>query len=117
MGASGGGSRALPAAGPGRCRGMIALGVDTSTRAGSVALTEHERVLGEVNLDSGGHHQGRLLRSIDFLLELAGIEISGVGVLAVALGPGTFTGLRVGIATAKGLALAGGIPALGFSTL
>jgi tRNA threonylcarbamoyladenosine biosynthesis protein TsaB len=96
---------------------MIALGVDTSTRAGSVALTEQGRVLGELNLDCGGHHQGRLLRSIDFLLEMAGIEISGVGVLAVALGPGTFTGLRVGIATAKGLALAGGIPAVGFSTL
>jgi tRNA threonylcarbamoyladenosine biosynthesis protein TsaB len=96
---------------------MIGLGVDTSTRAGSVAVLEQERILGELNLASGGHHQGRLLRSIDFLLDLAGLDITRISVLAVALGPGTFTGLRVGIATVKGIALAGGIPAVGFSTL
>ncbi|HEV8375163.1 MAG TPA: tRNA (adenosine(37)-N6)-threonylcarbamoyltransferase complex dimerization subunit type 1 TsaB, partial [Candidatus Polarisedimenticolia bacterium] len=92
---------------------MIGLGVDTSTRAGSVAVLEQERILGELNLASGGHHQGRLLRSIDFLLDLAELDITKISVLAVALGPGTFTGLRVGIATVKGIALAGGIPAVG----
>ena len=96
---------------------MIALGIDTSTPAGSVALVRERRLLGEINLATGGHHQARLLRSIDALLDLAGLDISDVGVLSVALGPGTFTGLRVGIATAKGLAVARMIPAFGFSSL
>ncbi len=96
---------------------MIALGVDTSTPAGSVALAEGERLLGEINLARGGHHQERLLRSIDLLLDLAGLDVSRLAVLSVAVGPGTFTGLRIGIATVKGLALARGIPAFGLSTL
>ena len=96
---------------------MVSLGVDTSTPAGSVAVLDSERLLGELNLVGGGHHQGRLLRSIDLLLDLAGLDVSGVNLLAVALGPGTFTGLRVGIATVKGIALALEIPAFGVSTL
>ncbi len=96
---------------------MIALGVDTSTPSGSVALVEEDRILGEVNLAAGGHHQERLLRGLDLLLDLAGLDISRVEVLGVGLGPGTFTGLRIGIATVKGLALARGIPAYGLSTL
>ena len=87
---------------------MIALGVDTSTPSGSVALVEEDRILGEVNLAAGGHHQERLLRGLDLLLDLAGLDISRVEVLGVGLGPGTFTGLRIGIATVKGLALARG---------
>jgi tRNA threonylcarbamoyladenosine biosynthesis protein TsaB len=96
---------------------MIALGVDTSTADGSVAVVDPGRLLGEVNRTAGGHHQGRLLRSVDLLLETVGMEIGGVDLLAVALGPGSFTGLRVGIATVKGLALARGVPAYGLSTL
>jgi tRNA threonylcarbamoyladenosine biosynthesis protein TsaB len=96
---------------------MLALGIDTSTAAGSVAILQDERLLGEINLATGAHHQERLLRSVDFLLNLVGLEISRVDVLAVALGPGTFTGLRVGIATVKGLAVARGVPTFGFSTL
>jgi tRNA threonylcarbamoyladenosine biosynthesis protein TsaB len=96
---------------------MIALGVDTSTPAGSVALVSAGRILGEINLDAPGHHQERLLRVVDLLLDLSGTRMADVGVLGVGLGPGTFTGLRIGIATVKGLALAGGIPAHGFSTL
>ena len=96
---------------------MISLGVDTSTAAGSVAVLQDGRLLGELNLASGAHHQERLLRSIDLMLDLAGLDISRVDLLTVALGPGTFTGLRVGIATVKGLALARGIPAYGISTL
>jgi tRNA threonylcarbamoyladenosine biosynthesis protein TsaB len=54
---------------------------------------------------------------VDLLLDLAGQDVSRVEVLGVGLGPGTFTGLRIGIATVKGLALARGIPAYGLSTL
>jgi len=96
---------------------VLCLGVDTSTPSGSIALVERDRLIAELNLDTQGHHQGRLLRSLDLLLDLAGADFSQVGLLAVALGPGSFTALRVGIATVKGLAVARGIPAHGFSTL
>ena len=96
---------------------MLCLGVDTSTPAGSIALVERDRLVAELNLDSEGHHQGRLLRSLDLLLDFAGVDFSQVGLLGVALGPGSFTALRVGIATVKGLAVARRIPARGFSTL
>lgn len=96
---------------------MIFLGVDTSTPAGSVALVEGDRLLGEINLSAGGYHQERLLRCIDLLLDLTDLDFSRVNALSVGLGPGTFTGLRIGIATVKGLAVAQGIPAYGLSTL
>lgn len=96
---------------------MVALGIDTSTPAGSIGLAEGDNLQGEIHLAAGGHHQERLLRGVDALLDLLGIPIESVGVIAVALGPGSFTGLRVGVATAKGLALARGIPVYGLSTL
>jgi tRNA threonylcarbamoyladenosine biosynthesis protein TsaB len=96
---------------------MVSLGVDTSTPAGSVALVEDDRILGEVNLAAGRHHQVSLLRSVDLLLDLAGVGMDRVDVLGVGLGPGTFTGLRIGIATVKGLSLARGVPAYGLSSL
>lgn len=96
---------------------MLCLGVDTSTPAGSIALVEQDRWVAELNLDSTGHHQGRLLKSLDLLLDVAGADFSKVDLLGVALGPGSFTALRVGIATVKGLAVARSIPARGFSTL
>jgi len=96
---------------------VVALGIDTSTPAGSIGLAEGDSLQGEIHLAAGGHHQERLLRGIDALLDLLGIPIGSVSVIAVALGPGSFTGLRVGIATAKGLALALGVPAYGLSTL
>jgi tRNA threonylcarbamoyladenosine biosynthesis protein TsaB len=96
---------------------VIALGIDTSTPAGSIGLSQGDSLQGEIRLAAEGHHQERLLRGVDALLDLLGLSIGSVGVIAVALGPGSFTGLRVGIATAKGLALARGIPAYGLSTL
>ena len=96
---------------------MVALGIDTSTPAGSIGLAEGDSLQGEIRLAAGGQHQERLLRGVDALLDLLGMPVESVGVIAVALGPGSFTGLRVGIATAKGLALARGIPAYGLSTL
>jgi tRNA threonylcarbamoyladenosine biosynthesis protein TsaB len=96
---------------------VLCLGVDTSTPAGSIALVERGRLVAELNIDSDRHHQGRLLRGLDLLLDLVGVDFSKVALLGVALGPGSFTALRVGIATVKGLSVARKIPAHGFSTL
>jgi tRNA threonylcarbamoyladenosine biosynthesis protein TsaB len=87
---------------------MIVLGIDTSTSATAAALSLADGALFERRDDppAGSHpgHATRLLAMVDGLLADAGIELAAVGRIAVGAGPGTFTGLRVGIATARGLA-------------
>ncbi|HET6374338.1 MAG TPA: tRNA (adenosine(37)-N6)-threonylcarbamoyltransferase complex dimerization subunit type 1 TsaB [Candidatus Polarisedimenticolia bacterium] len=96
---------------------MRALGIDTSTRAGSIGLWGDDGLSGEVDLRSGVTHSEKLLPAVSALLETAGLDVEGLDLLAVACGPGSFTGLRIGIATAAGLAMAATRPLLGFSTL
>ena len=96
---------------------MIALGIDTSTAAGSVGLTDGETLAAELNLRSAGTHSGRLLPSVQALLSASGTRPDQIDVVAVASGPGSFTGLRIGMATARGLAISIGRPVTGFSTL
>lgn len=93
------------------------LAIDTSTPAGSVAITCGEQLIGELFLRAKGTHTDHLLSSIQRLLEMLSLGIEDLNAIAVVLGPGSFTGLRVGIATAKGLALAAGIPLIGVSSL
>jgi tRNA threonylcarbamoyl adenosine modification protein YeaZ len=87
---------------------VLLLAVDTTTPGGSVALLEGEALLGEVGLESGATHSARLFRSVDFLLGALGREIGAVEAFAVAVGPGSFTGLRIGVAAVKSLAFASG---------
>jgi tRNA threonylcarbamoyladenosine biosynthesis protein TsaB len=96
---------------------MLALGIDTSSDAASVGLADHNRLLAELNLRAGNTHSERLVPAIHALLATAGVHSEQVDVFAVAAGPGSFTGLRIGMATAKGLALGVGRPLAGFSTL
>lgn len=93
------------------------LAIDTSTPAGSVAITRGEQLLGELFLKGNGTHTDHLLSSIQLLFEKVSLGIEDLDAMAVVLGPGSFTGLRVGIATAKGLALAAEIPVIGVSSL
>lgn len=96
---------------------MIVLGLDTSTRASSVALMDETGLLGEYFLGAGPPHSERLLFMIDELLGRVGLDFKEIDGLAVAVGPGAFTGLRVGISTVKGLALGGRMPIVPISTL
>jgi len=93
------------------------LAIDTASPTGSVALLAGERLVGEILLHLKTTHSERLLGVIDQLLEAAGLPLSDLDALAVVKGPGSFTGLRVGMATAKGLALALDRPLVGISTL
>lgn len=98
-------------------KGLLTLGVDTSTERRSVALLGGGRVLAE---SSNGLREGgsaNLLSDIDQVLSAAGVKLSEVGLYAAAVGPGSFTGLRAGLATVKGLALTTGRPAVGVQTL
>lgn len=96
---------------------MRLIAVDTTSPRESVALLDGERTLGEVRLDGVASHSQHVLPAVAFLLQSAGIEARALDAFAVAIGPGSFTGLRVGIATVQGLALASGRPAVGVGAL
>ncbi len=91
--------------------------INTATPAGSIALTSGEQVVAELLLNLATPHSDRLLPGIDQLLHATGSTLAGLDALAVVVGPGSFTGLRVGVATAKGLALGAALPLVGISSL
>jgi tRNA threonylcarbamoyladenosine biosynthesis protein TsaB len=93
------------------------LTIDTSSNCSSVALSDGTTLLGECILGEDRCNSGRLLDSIAELLRAAKLAPEGLDAFAVSLGPGSFTGVRVGIATVKGLAIATGKPVVGFSSL
>jgi tRNA threonylcarbamoyladenosine biosynthesis protein TsaB len=96
---------------------VLILAVDTTTPSGSVALLEGDALLGEANVESAATHSARLLRSIDFLLGALGRDIREVEAFAVAAGPGSFTGIRIGVGAVKSLAFASAKPVAPVSTL
>jgi tRNA threonylcarbamoyladenosine biosynthesis protein TsaB len=96
---------------------MIILAVDTTTFAGSVALLENTKLRAEVNIDSSSTHSERLLSSVDFILRVNRMSIQNVDGFALAVGPGSFTGIRIGLSTIKSFSYASGKPVAGVSTL
>lgn len=96
---------------------MLLLALDTSTRQASVALCGDERLYGEYSWHVGNNHSVELLERVQRLLAEGGVALSSVDGLAVAVGPGSFNGVRVAVATAKTLAFALRKPLVGISTL
>lgn len=95
----------------------VILTIQTASPAGSLAITRGQALLAEINLDVRKTPTEWLLQSIEDLLDKTDIVSKDLDAVAVVKGPGSFTGLRVGLATAKGLALATGCPLLGVSSL
>lgn len=96
---------------------MKILAVDTSTRTGSAAVLEDDTMVAELQVSSSETHAKRLMTVIDATLHLAGLGLEALDAFAVTIGPGSFTGLRIGISAVKGLAFATGKPVTGVSTL
>ena len=96
---------------------MLVMGIDTSTTQGGVALLSGQGVICEYTLNIKATYSERLLPLIERALQDAGITLGQVEGFAVAVGPGSFTGLRIGLSTAKGLVVVGGQPLVGVSTL
>ena len=96
---------------------MLVLGLDTTTRAGSCALVRDRLVVRERASDPARSHAEHLPGDLIALLDDAGTALEAIDAFAVAVGPGSFTGLRVGIATMQGLAFAMTKPLLGVSAL
>ncbi|MBF0317957.1 MAG: tRNA (adenosine(37)-N6)-threonylcarbamoyltransferase complex dimerization subunit type 1 TsaB [Nitrospirae bacterium] len=99
---------------------MRILSLDTSVDVGGAALVDSEAgIVGEIIISVRGRKRTfseHLMPAIDFLLESAGCSINDVGAFAMAVGPGSFTGLRVGLSTIKGLAFATGKPVVALPT-
>src|SRR4051812_25416291 len=96
---------------------MKVLALSTSTPRGSVAVVDDGAVLASVAYVDLKSHAERIFGSIDLALAKAGLERSTIAAVACDLGPGSFTGVRVGVASAKGIALALGVPVFGVSSL
>ncbi len=96
---------------------MLTLALDTSTREGSVALGEAGVVLGERTLSVSATHSETVLPAIDQVLEEAGRPVSGLGAVVVGSGPGSFTGVRIAAALARGICFPRGTPLFAYSSL
>lgn len=96
---------------------MLVLGIETSTPVCGIALVENDTVCAHYTLDLGVHHSKHLFPMIERVLSDRGIGVRDLDGVSVASGPGSFTGLRIGMASAKSLCLATDLPLVGVSTL
>ena len=96
---------------------MLTLAFETSAKAASVALMDGSRLLGESYQNTGLTHSQTLMVMAEALLKTCGYTPKQLQAVAVAAGPGSFTGIRIGVAAAKGFAWGGELPCYGVSTL
>ncbi len=96
---------------------MLTLALETSDRYGSVAISKGTTPLSVITVSSTETHSRRLIPAIEWLVQRAGVDLGDLECIAVSLGPGSFTGIRIGLATAKGLALSLGVPLSGVPTI
>ena len=96
---------------------MLILAFETSAKAASVALLEDGKLLGESYQNTGLTHSQTIMVMAEDLLKQCGKTVSDVTAVAVANGPGSFTGIRIGVAAAKGFAWGAELPCVGASTL
>lgn len=96
---------------------MKVLAVDTATKSCSVAIVDEDTLLAEVSIISEQTHSKHLMNMISRAMGMTGLNINDLDGFAVIRGPGSFTGLRIGISSVKGLAIASGKPVVGISSL
>jgi len=96
---------------------MLVLAVDTTTRFGSVALVSEEKLIAEVNYASPSSHSRQVFQALDEVFKVAAEDLKHLDGLAVAAGPGSFTGIRIGLSLVKALALASKKPVARISAL
>jgi tRNA threonylcarbamoyladenosine biosynthesis protein TsaB len=96
---------------------LLILAIETATRSGSVAIARGENILTSQVGDAAVSHSANLIEMIETTLGQAGAKLSDIDLFAVAVGPGSFTGLRIGLATVKALAVCTGRKVAGVSTL
>lgn len=98
-------------------RDNLILSIETATLAGSISISSGQKILQSSTRSSKESHSNTLLADIESLLEASEVELNEIDLFAVAIGPGSFTGLRIGIATTKALAVTLNRPCVGIPTL
>lgn len=93
------------------------LAIDTSTDIASLAIVQDSNVLAELTWHTGQNHTTQLLSNLEYLYKITGNDSKSLTAVVVALGPGSFNGLRVGVSAAKGLAFSLRIPIVGINSL
>lgn len=97
---------------------MLVLAIDTSTKIGAFGLCSSDvGMIGEINLNCGNTHSETIMVGIDSLFKLTGVSPQEIDRIAVSVGPGSFTGIRIGVAAAKGLAYSMGKEIVGINEL
>lgn len=96
---------------------MNILAIDTSTSSLSVCIMQDDVILGEINLNNGLVHSTTLMPTIDSLFNLLDFDKKSLDLIATSVGPGSFTGIRIGVATANAFAMALNIPVISISSL
>ena len=96
---------------------MKILGIDTSSMATSVAVIEDNKLICEYTINTKKTHSQKLMPMIENMLSISDINISEIDMIAVCEGPGSFTGLRIGIATAKAIAHVNKLPIVGINSV
>ncbi|MBE6586636.1 MAG: tRNA (adenosine(37)-N6)-threonylcarbamoyltransferase complex dimerization subunit type 1 TsaB [Ruminococcaceae bacterium] len=93
------------------------MALDSTALVGSVALCDNEHLLAECTLNTGNTHSETLLPTVEFVLKSCGVTVDDIDLFACTIGPGSFTGVRIGTATVKGIAFGKDKPCVGVSTL
>ncbi|MDD8020490.1 MAG: tRNA (adenosine(37)-N6)-threonylcarbamoyltransferase complex dimerization subunit type 1 TsaB [Acidobacteriota bacterium] len=96
---------------------MLVLSLDTTTSYGSVALVSEKKLIAEINYLSPSTHSRQVFEALELVLKISGKSLNELDGLAIASGPGSFTGIRIGLSLAKALALASGLPVAAVSSL
>ena len=96
---------------------MKILGIDTSTMAANVAVLEDDKLICEYTINTKKTHSQKLMPMIENMLKISDIEIKDIDAIGICVGPGSFTGLRIGMATAKAMAHVHNIPLVGINSL
>ncbi len=96
---------------------MKILAIDTTAVAASVALCEDSELLGEYTVRNGNTHSQTILPMVESLLSFFELSVDDIDLFSASAGPGSFTGVRIGAATVKGLAFGTNKPCIGVSTL
>lgn len=96
---------------------MQVIALETATMVGSIAIVDDERVISELTLNIKATHSKKLMTAMSHILEDAALSLDDMDGIAVSIGPGSFTGLRIGLSAAKGLSYASGKPLIGIPTL
>jgi tRNA threonylcarbamoyladenosine biosynthesis protein TsaB len=96
---------------------MLVLGIETTTSVLSIAILKDKEIISEYSIVSSKNHSALLLPAIESQLKINNIQPKEIGLIAVSIGPGSFTGVRVGLSLAKGISFSLGIPIIGIPTL